>query len=55
MTLELAPEPDELNSSFSVIDNGAQPGVNPYWVKVVQQDMEMAWVSPVFAECFVIG
>ena len=55
VTLELAPEPDELNSSFSVIDNGAQPGVNPYWVKVVQQDMEMAWVSPVFAECFVIG
>jgi hypothetical protein len=48
--LELAPEPDTDRSAFTVIDDDVQPGVNPYWVKIVQQDMEMAWISPVFAD-----
>jgi hypothetical protein len=50
VTVELAPEPGVDRASFTVTDDGVKPGVNPYWVKVVQQDMEMAWVSPVFAE-----
>ena len=50
VTLGLAPEPITDRSQFSVIDKDVQPGVNPYWVKVVQQDMEMAWISPVFAD-----
>jgi hypothetical protein len=52
VTLELAPEPDTDRSAFTVIDDDVQPGVNPYWVKIVQQDMEMAWISPVFADFF---
>ena len=27
-------------------------GTNPYWAKVTQQDMEMAWISPVFAKYY---
>jgi hypothetical protein len=50
VSVELAPEPGVDRASFSVTDEGVEPGVNPYWVKVVQQDMEMAWVSPVFAD-----
>ena len=50
VTLELAPEPATDRADFTVIDDGVRPGVNPYWVKVVQQDMEMAWISPVFAD-----
>jgi hypothetical protein len=50
VTLELAPEPATDRAEFTVTDDGVQPGVNPYWVKVVQHDMEMAWISPVFAD-----
>lgn len=50
VSLELAPEPGVDRASFVVHDDALQPGVNPYWVKIVQQDMEMAWISPVFAE-----
>ena len=48
--LKMAPEPATDHTEFSVIDQAVQPGVNPYWIKVVQQDMEMAWISPVFAD-----
>ena len=47
---EILVEVNAQANTFTVIDNGVQPGVNPYWVKVVQQDMEMAWISPVFAD-----
>ncbi len=50
VTLELAPGPAPDRAEFTVVDDGVQPGVNPYWIKVVQQDMEMAWISPVFAD-----
>jgi hypothetical protein len=50
VTLELAPEAATDRAEFTVTDDDVQPGVNPYWVKVVQQDMEMAWISPVFAD-----
>ena len=55
VTLELAPEPGPDRADFMVTDNDVQPGVNPYWVKVVQQDMEMAWLSPVFADRIATG
>lgn len=48
--LELAPEPSTDRSSFSFVDQSPEPGVNPYWVKVIQQDMELAWTSPIFAD-----
>ena len=50
VTLDLAPEPVSDRSQFTVIDKDVQPGVNSYWVKIIQQDMEMAWISPVFAD-----
>ena len=50
VTLELAPEPVSDRSQFTVIDKDVQPGVNSYWVKIIQQDMEMAWISPIFAD-----
>tara|TARA_Y100000590_G_scaffold468156_1_gene649772 strand:- start:3005 stop:3280 length:276 start_codon:yes stop_codon:yes gene_type:complete len=48
--LDQAPEPVSDRSKFIVIDKDVQPGINPYWVKIIQQDMEMAWISPVFAD-----
>ena len=36
----------------SYTDHDIHPGVNPYWAKITQQDMEMAWVSPVFASYY---
>jgi len=33
---------------FSYVDGHPKPGVNPYWVRVVQSDGAMAWSSPVY-------
>ena len=38
------------SAEFSFTDPSLQPGINPYWVRVVQSDMEMAWSSPVFVD-----
>jgi hypothetical protein len=35
---------------FSHVDEEPKPGVNPYWVRVVQSDGTMAWSSPVYYE-----
>jgi hypothetical protein len=51
LTVSLAPEetwPD--TAEFTFTDPNPKPGVNPYWVRVVQTDMEMAWTSPVFVD-----
>ena len=50
VTVELAPEPGPDRVEFRVVDNAPRPGINPYWVRVTQSDMEMAWTSPVFAD-----
>lgn len=46
----LAPEPGPERVEFSFRDPSATSGINPYWLKVVQADMEMAWTSPVFVD-----
>lgn len=33
---------------FRYVDGHPKPGVNPYWVRVVQSDGAMAWSSPVY-------
>ncbi|UCH57929.1 MAG: DUF3604 domain-containing protein [Candidatus Bathyarchaeota archaeon] len=33
---------------FNYVDDDPKPGVNPYWVRVVQSDGTMAWSSPVY-------
>ena len=51
VTVSLAPQEDGPESaSFTFTDHKPQPGVNPYWVRVIQTDMEMAWSSPVFVD-----
>lgn len=50
LTVGLAPEPGPERVEFSFRDPSPAPGINPYWVKVVQADMEMAWTSPLFVD-----
>jgi hypothetical protein len=38
--------PMEVHLRF--VDDGFRPGVNAYWVRVVQSDGEMAWSSPIY-------
>jgi hypothetical protein len=38
--------PDEV--SFTFTDPEPQAGVSPYWIRVTQRDMHIAWSSPVF-------
>jgi hypothetical protein len=35
---------------FEFIDDAPQPGVNAYWIRLVQSDGAMAWSSPVFLD-----
>ncbi len=50
VAVEMAPEPGPQRVEFSVIDDSPKPGINPYWVRVTQSDMEKAWTSPVFVD-----
>jgi hypothetical protein len=50
LTLSLAPEPEAREITFSYTDPEPRPGINPYWLRVIQADMEMAWTSPVFVD-----
>ena len=50
LTLGLAPGNGPRETTFSVRDEHPLPGINPYWVRVVQVDQEMAWTSPVFVD-----
>jgi hypothetical protein len=51
VTASLAPRRDAPREvRFTYTDHGAAPGVNAYWVRVVQTDQEMAWTSPVFVD-----
>ena len=48
--VELAPQPGPERAEFQIVDDNPKPGINPYWVRVTQSDMEMAWTSPVFVD-----
>ena len=50
--LEKAPNESPTRAEVSFTDNEMEPGTNPYWAKITQQDMEMAWISPVFADYY---
>ncbi|MEA3407329.1 MAG: DUF3604 domain-containing protein [Chloroflexota bacterium] len=51
VTVSLAPDPNGSRSAeFSFTDPAPLPGINPYWLRVVQTDGEMAWSSPLFAD-----
>lgn len=50
VTVSFAPQDAPESAVFAFTDPNPQPGVNPYWVRVTQCDMEMAWTSPVFVD-----
>ncbi|MDQ3699462.1 MAG: DUF3604 domain-containing protein, partial [Chloroflexota bacterium] len=51
LTFSLAPALDGPRATeFATVDAAPGPGTNPYWVRVTQTDMEMAWTSPVFVD-----
>ena len=51
VTMSLAPTPQPAGEvEFSFADPSPKPGINPYWVRVVQTDMEMAWSSPIYVD-----
>jgi hypothetical protein len=50
LTISLAAQDAPESATFSFTDPSPRPGMNPYWVRVTQSDMEMAWTSPVFVD-----
>ncbi|MCZ6633881.1 MAG: DUF3604 domain-containing protein [bacterium] len=51
VTVSLAPEEREAGEvAFDFTDSSPKPGINPYYVRVVQSDMEMAWSSPIYVD-----
>jgi hypothetical protein len=50
LTISLAPQSETKKVTFSFQDPSPRPGINPYWLRVTQADMEMAWTSPVFVD-----
>jgi len=50
IVVALASEPGPDRVEFTFRDPSPLPGINSYWLKVVQADMEMAWTSPVFVD-----
>jgi hypothetical protein len=50
VTLSWAPASTQRDVHFSFTDTAPQPGTNPYWLRVIQQDQEIAWTSPIFVD-----
>lgn len=51
LSVELEPTADRPECvQFAFGDEAPLTGINPYWVRVVQTDGEMAWSSPIFVE-----
>ncbi len=51
LTLSFSPDesrPKEVQ--FTYTDEHPEPKENPYWLRVIQTDMEMAWTSPIFVQ-----
>lgn len=51
LTVCLAPEPGTAQvAEYAFTDPSPNPGINPYWLRVTQTDMEMAWSSPIYVD-----
>ena len=44
------PTGQQTQVSWEMRDESPQAGWQPYWLRVTQQDLEMAWSSPVFVD-----
>ena len=47
---ELSPECTQREVHFQFRDTQPRPGINPYWLRVMQTDGEIAWTSPVYVD-----
>ncbi len=43
-------QPGPASTAFTFTDTSPEKGVNPYYVRVTQEDGEMAWSSPIYVE-----
>jgi hypothetical protein len=50
VTVSLDPGYEQRDVEFTFADPAPLPGINPYWLRVVQSDQEMAWSSPLFVD-----
>ena len=50
ITASLAPTGGERDVTFAFEDPAPRPGINAYWLRVIQTDGEMAWTSPVYVD-----
>ncbi|HCD00565.1 MAG TPA: hypothetical protein DER64_08545, partial [Planctomycetaceae bacterium] len=50
LDIGLAPVHGEHEAHCTFRDEDPRPGINPYWVRVVQVDQEMAWTSPIWVD-----
>ena len=50
LNVAFAPESAPSTAEFQFTDAAPEPGINPYWFRVIQTDQEHAWTSPVFVD-----
>ena len=50
LDISVASPANSSTAEFEFVDDAPAPGVNPYWVRVVQTDLETGWTSPVFVD-----
>lgn len=43
-------QPNEQEVTFSYMDTDAQPGVNYYCIRAIQDDGQIAWSLPIWVE-----
>jgi hypothetical protein len=43
-------QPNEQDVTFTYMDSDAQPGVSYYYIRVIQEDGQIAWSSPIWME-----
>jgi len=48
--VELSPECTRRDIELKFRDTQPSPGINPYWLRVIQTDGEIAWTSPVYVD-----
>ena len=50
VTAELSPECTKREVELQFRDTQPRPGINPYWLRIIQTDGEIAWTSPVYVD-----